>query len=300
MPAADSRPANSVPTVCCVLLNWNGWADTIVCLDSLAKQDYPSLRVLVVDNGSTDDSVAHIRAAHPNVTVLEAGANLGFARGCNLGMRRAANEGDDYVWLLNNDTVAPPDTCSKLIACAVSEPQAGLIGSVLYFMHDPARMQAWGGGSVSPWRGRATHFTSPSMLGPNSYLTFASVLIPREVLFRVGVMYEGFFMYWEDTDYALRVTRAGYSLAVAADTAVLHKEGGSAGPRSPVIDRYSAASGLHFLRRHSSAPQLSMAIFLAVRLASRIVRGEWKNVQAVISASKDYVEQRNVIYSETL
>ncbi len=263
-------------------------------------QDYPSLSILVVDNGSTDGSIAAIRAAFPNADIIEAGANLGFARGNNLGIRRAVADGAAYVWLLNNDTVAPPDTCSKLVAKARATPNAGLIGSVLYFMHDPSRIQAWGGGNLIVWLARSTHFHRPTPLGPASYLTFASVLIPRPVLESVGVLYEGSFMYWDDADLSLRVTRAGYALAVAEDTAILHKEGGSSAHRSPLIDRYAVASGLHFLRRHSRVPRLSMVLFLAVKLASRALRGRFRKARAVLLGIADYRRQRHTTYSDKL
>ena len=297
-PAAFAQ--DSAPLVHCVVLNWNGWEDTLPCVASLLEQDYPALRVVVVDNGSTDDSVVRIRAAFPQVTVLETGANVGFPSGCNVGIRHALLEGAEFVWLLNNDTVAPPGTCSKLVAKAHAQPGAGLIGSVLYFMHSPAEVQAWGGGNLTIWLGYNTHFLAPAPLGASSYLTFASVLIPRLVIEKVGLLYEGYFMYWEDADYSLRVTRAGYSLAVAEDTAILHKEGGSAAPRSPVIDRYSLCSGLNFLRRHAAMPAVSMVLFLSTRLTGRLLRREWKHIRALFLAIGDYRRQRGKVYRETL
>ena len=291
--------AHDSPSVCCVLLNWNGWRDTLPCIASLLEQSYPALSVLVVDNGSTDDSLVRIREAYPQITVLEAGANLGFARGCNLGMRYAHAQGFDFVWMLNNDTIAPPGTCAKLVETARNNPQAGMIGSVLYYMHDPARVQAWGGGELNTLLGRSRHFDAPHALGPRAYLTFASVLIPRAVLERVGVLYEGTFMYWEDSDYALRVTRAGYKLVVA-DTAILHREGGSSGPKSPAIEGYSAASGLHFLRRHSPVPLLSQVWFIAVRLVARLARRQPQQARAVWAATRTYIRQRKQTYTDQL
>jgi GT2 family glycosyltransferase len=290
----------ALPAVFCVLVNWNGWADTAACLRSLAVQEYAALRVLVVDNGSKDDSVARIRAEFSWATVIEAGSNLGFACGSNAGIRYAVAAGAEYVWLLNNDTIAPPDSCSKLVRKAQANPRAGLIGSVLYRMDTPAEVQAWGGGELNVLLGRSSHALAPFVLGQKSYLTFASVLVPRAVLERVGVLYEGYFMYWDDGDYALRVTRAGYALAVAEDTAILHKEGGSAEAKSPVIDRYSVAAGMHFLRRHSPMPPLSMAIFVAVKFASRLAKGRWKNARAVLAAVGDYERQRRTVYSDQL
>ena len=293
-------PSSLIPTVTCVVVNWNGWQDTIACLASLAAQNYPSLRVLLVDNGSTNDSVVRIRESFPDLAILETRQNLGFSSGSNAGMRQALAEGADYVWLLNNDTIAPPDTCSKLVAKALQEPGARLIGSVLYYMHNPTQIQAWGGGNIIVWMGHTTHFYRPSKIGPNGYLTFASVLIPREVLLKVGVLFEGSFMYWDDSDFALRVTKAGYTLAVAEDTAILHKEGGSAERRSPIIDRYATISGLHFLKRHARIPLFSMAIFLTLKLAKRALRGEIKNAKAVFLAIGDYWRKRKNIYSDQI
>ena len=299
-PSPSSSPPQGLPLVYCVLLNWNGSADTLLCLQSLELQDYPALRVVVVDNGSTDNSVAAIRAAFPGVDVMAAGANLGFARGNNLGIRHALAGGAAFVWLLNNDTFAPPDTCSKLVAKARATANAGIIGSVLYFMRDPSRVQAWGGGNLIVWMARSTHFLRPTPLGPASYLTFASVLIPRAVLETVGILYEGSFMYWDDADLSLRITQAGYRLAVAEDTAILHKEGGSSARRSPLIDRYAVASGLHFLRRHSPVPLLSMVLFLAIKFASRALRGRFENARAVLLGVADYRHQRHIPYADTL
>ena len=123
---------SSQPLVSIILLNWHGWRDTIACLDSLVSQDYNDYRVLVVDNGSTDDSVARIRAAHPEIPIMETGRNLGFSGGCNVGVRRALEDGADYVWLLNNDTTVDPQALSAMVAVAEADPRVGAVGSVLY------------------------------------------------------------------------------------------------------------------------------------------------------------------------
>jgi GT2 family glycosyltransferase len=292
--------ANPMPSVSCILVNWNGWADTEACLASLLQQDYPSLHIVVVDNGSADDSVERIHANFPTVTVLETHRNLGFASGCNAGMRYAYEQGADLLWMLNNDTVAPADTCSTLVAKAAAEPQAGLIGSVLYYMQEPTRVQAWGGGDLDLTLGRSRHFYTPSTFGPHGYLTFASVLVRREVIAKIGVLYEGFFMYWDDADLALRATAAGFALTVAENTAVLHKEGGSVEYRSPLIDRFYTTAGMRFLKRHSSAPLRSMAIFATNKFGIRLLRGQFKNARAILLGVSDYIGQRHNVYTDQL
>src|SRR5450830_1576724 len=93
----------SMKRVDVVVLNWNGWQDTIACLASLQRQDYPHFNLLVVDNGSTDGSVDQIKKAMPALELLQTGANLGFGGGCNAGIKLALARGADYVWLINSD-----------------------------------------------------------------------------------------------------------------------------------------------------------------------------------------------------
>jgi GT2 family glycosyltransferase len=118
------------PRVTCILLNWNGWGDTLDCLAALKESSYPHLDVMVVDNGSTDESVARIRAANPGLTLLETGLNLGFAAGNNVGVRHALKNGADYVWLLNNDTRPAPHALSALIDKVQTDRRIGAVGSV--------------------------------------------------------------------------------------------------------------------------------------------------------------------------
>ncbi|SNS23714.1 hypothetical protein SAMN05421770_101114 [Granulicella rosea] len=293
--------AMSAPSVACVLVNWNGWQDTIDCLASLRLQAYPGLRVIVVDNGSTNDSVSRIRAAHPWVQLVETGANLGFPGGCNVGTRLAYSQGADYVWLLNNDTVAPPDTLSRLVATARRNPQAGVVGAILYYAHDPAKVQAWGGGSFNLWTAYVSHFTAPADFGPESaFFTGACMLLPRWVLEQVGILHEGFFMYCDDVDLCLRLHRAGHPLVLAEGTAILHREGASSPRHSPLIDQFATTSTLRLLFRHAPVPAVSGAIYLLLRLGNRLRRREWSNFTAVLHGVRIFLQERNRAFSERL
>jgi GT2 family glycosyltransferase len=286
------------PLVCCVVVNWNGWRDTVECLNSLQRQEYDNLQVIVVDNGSTDGSSRKIQAAHPWTTVIETGRNLGFSSGCNVGTRLALQTNAEYVWLLNNDTIAPPDTTRKLVRTAQQNPNAGAVGAILYYMHDPKQVQAWGGGRINLWTGFVSHFDRPTRFSGNAYLTGASLLLPREICEEVGIFYEGFFMYCDDSDLCIRIRRAGYDLVVAEDTAILHKEGASSPKRSPLMDRFVTTSGMRLLKRQASLPGVSIVIFLCLRIANRIVRAEWKNLSATWNGIGVYVRERKQIYAE--
>lgn len=103
------------PKVYVIILNWNGLEDTLECLGSVFQMDYQNFEVLVVDNGSKDNSINFIKTKYPQVVLIENKENLGYTGGNNIGMRYALNNGADYVWLVNNDTVVMVDTLSKLI-----------------------------------------------------------------------------------------------------------------------------------------------------------------------------------------
>src|SRR5271154_4715210 len=115
------------PFIWIVVLNWNGLSDTLACLESLRHLNYANRRVLVVDNGSTDGSVAGLRRA-PEVEVIEAGRKLGYARGNNLGIRYALERGADFILVLNNDTTVDPMLLDELIAAAERNPGVGCFG----------------------------------------------------------------------------------------------------------------------------------------------------------------------------
>ncbi|GGG87821.1 glycosyltransferase family 2 protein [Edaphobacter dinghuensis] len=288
------------PRVICVVVNWNGWQDTIECLFSLRQQDYDRLEVLVVDNGSTNDSSQRILDAHPWVTLIQLKNNVGFPSGCNAGTRLAIQRGADYVWLLNNDTIVPADTVRKLLRVALSNPQAGAVGAVLYYMYSPTKVQAWGGGRINVWTGFVTHFEQATSFEGNTYLTGACMLLPRKVCQEVGIFYEGFFMYCDDSDFCLRLRSAGYELSIAKDTAILHKEGASSPKRSPLIDRFATTSGMRLLKRHAPLPFISITLFLLLRMANRVRRIEWKNLYAVWQGIVVYLKERHLKFTDQI
>lgn len=285
--------------VCCILVNWNRWLDTHECLTALRGQTYSELTVVVVDNGSSDGSAERIQAQHPWVDLVQAGSNLGFPRASNLGAAQPVAHAADFLWFLNNDTVPPPDTATKLVLKALEHPHAGIVGSVLHYTHDPERVQAWGGGTINLWSGYSTHFYAPSPLTDHSYLTFASVLVRRSVYDQLGGLTEEAFMYFEDADFSLRARSAGWGLAVAQTTRILHKEGASSEPKSPRLDRMVTSAGLVFLTRHAPVPFLAHAIFMASRILRRLLRGDWKAVRAVLSGAADWRAGRAALLPRT-
>ena len=280
------------PLVACVLVNWNNWRDTADCLTSLAQQDYPNLRVFVVDNASTNDSLAQLQTAHPWATFIANSENAGFPKACNLGARHPLAAAADLLWFLNNDTVVPPNTTAKLVSTALANPRIGVTGAVLHYAHDPAQIQAWGGGQINLWSAYNWHYRSPTAFGPHSYITFASALVRRDCYDQLDGLFEGVFMYFEDVDFCLRAHHAGWQLAVSPDTAILHKEGGSSAAKSQTLERIVTLSGLTFLGRHAPIPAVAQAVFLTLRIAKRVVRLDWPSLRAVLRGINDFHQSR--------
>jgi GT2 family glycosyltransferase len=279
----------STPKVACILVNWNGWQDTVDCLDALKLNDYPNLKIIVVDNGSTNDSVSRIRAAHPDILLLESSKNLGFAGGNNIGMRYALSDKAEYVWLLNNDTKPAQDSLSTLIAKALTDPKIAAVASVCYYADNPSVVQVWAGAKVNLWIGYARNFTEPQSDQSLDSLYGASMLITRPALEQVGLLDEGFFHYWEETEFSVRLRKAGWRLAAAPESRILHKVGASTGGYNPVLDRYFTTSGLRILRLHSKIPHLAMLWFVTVRLATRAVRFRVTQCRSVYAGVQDYL-----------
>jgi len=275
-----------------ILLNWNGWQDTVTCLDSLARLDYPRYRILVVDNASTDGSVDRIHAASPNVLILETRTNLGFSGGCNVGIRHAVAQDADYVWLLNNDTVVDSHALQAMVEVAESDGRIGAVGSVLYWMREPSRVQVWGGGWVSFWTGRSGHHYLPVPAERLHYLTGASLLLRRSALDDVGLLDDQtFFMYWEDADICFRLRKRGWRLAVAEKSVVLHKQAASTGKDSPTLVFHGAQSSLRFFRRHSPVPAWTIAVGTVGRLIKRMLRLQSQQMLAVIKGTWNGIKE---------
>jgi GT2 family glycosyltransferase len=267
-----------------VVLNWNGWRDTIACIASLQKLDYSNFNLIVVDNGSTDESAAHIEKVIPAVELIKTGANLGFGGGCNVGIRLALKRGADFVWLINSDATVDPGALTALVRCAEKSSSCGAVGAVIYESDEPEKIQLWGGGTVSLWFGRSHHRTDA---GPLDFISGASLLLRCTALEDIGLFDDAlFFMDWEDTDLSFRLRRAGWQLAVANDARVWHKQAASLGKRSPLLDEYFSRSGVRFLQRYATFPFVSIVIMLSLRLVKRVFHGDIQRARAVLRGAK--------------
>lgn len=281
-----------------VILNWNGWRDTHACLESLAGLDYPAYRVVVVDNASTDGSEAQLRALHPGLTLLQSGANLGFAGGNNVGLRYALAGGADYVWLLNNDTLVEADALTRLVEKMTRDPGLGLCGSTLIYEAQRDRVQALGGARYNRWLGSVRHLGQHQLRAQPidegaveaqlDYLIGASLLASRVFLEEVGLLQEDYFLYFEELDWAVRA-RGRFRLGYAAKSVVYHKEGSSIGgsdraktAKSTTADLYALKNRVRFTRRFYPYALPTVYLGLLLALSNRVRRRQWDRVALIV------------------
>ena len=273
--------AKASPKVFIVLVNWNGWHHTRNCLRSLKNLDYPDYRIIVVDNGSTDDSVQSLSRLKCDFTLLTTKKNLGFAGGSNVGIRHAQSCGSEYVWLLNNDTEVYTNALSAMVTLAESDPTIGAVGSILLEHTCENKVQVWGGGRVNLWSGLARQHSGRVAADEVHYLVGASLLVKCAALENTGLLDEDFFLYWEDADFCFRLRAYGWKLAVAEDSLVRHRGNASLESGNPLWDLFFTMSSKRFFRRHARVPVIPILLGAAARSIRRALRGEGKNICAL-------------------
>lgn len=275
------------PSVLIVVLNWNGCQDTLACLASLQQLEYPAHTLLVIDNGSTDQSVATIRSRFPDVLVIETGANLGYAAGNNVGLRYALMQKYDYVLLLNNDTEVAPDFLTPLVATCEQEPAIAAVGPKTYFYDRPDVL--WAAGAVIDWhQGGRTYMRGMLEIDQGQFDQACNVdfvpgcacLVRTSILEQVGLLDERFGMYYEETEWCARMTQAGWRIVYVPAGKVWHKVQLQSQELSPRITYYMARNRLLFLRAtHASPATWLYALFvqdLRTWLSWRI-RAKWRH-----------------------
>lgn len=248
---------------CALVVNWNRKEDTLNCLASLYAAASVG-QVIVVDNGSTDGSAAAIQQQFPQVAILQPGRNLGFAAGCNLGAQYFLEQTPfQLLFLLNNDLVIAQDTVEQLTQEISLSQTIGVTVPKIYYDTPPDRL--WYAGGYIDWtKGTCEHygfgqqdigqFDQPSDV---SFASGGAVLIKREVVERVGLFKESYYMFEEDVEFSIRTQRAGYAIRYVPTALAWHKVGASAARRgNAFVWYYLIRNRLYTMRDYASARQI--------------------------------------------
>lgn len=295
-----SRASESSPTTAVVVLTYGGYEDTERCLASLADSaSCDDITVVVVDNASTDGTPGLVAGTFPWVVLIRLEHNRGFAAGNNVGIEWALDRGFDYVLLLNNDTIVPPQGVEQLVTAALELPDAGAVCPVLAFADQPA--VAWyAGATFDPNRiraGRVDGYREP-LPGPGppqrtDRATGAALLVPLEVVRRLGALDERYFFLYEDVDWSLRMRAEGYANYVVPNVVVLHAIASTQGGEHSSSSFYYGVRNRMLLTRDHAAGGLPRRLLevgiLALYLARcRRAPSPAKAVGSVLAGWRDY------------
>ncbi len=299
-----SAPMPESPPVAIVVVNYNSAAFIDDFCASLAAVEYANWRLIVVDSGSTDGSMATIEAAFPDGTFVRCNENIGFAAGVNLPFDRGFIDQRESVLFLNNDTTLSPNFLRRMSDAA--DAQTIVVPKIL-FADDHRRISTHAGGfdwSLGLFRdtfhgqldGAATNTRRDDL----ETASFCCALVPAQAFRDAGRLDERFFMYYEETDWLRRARAFGYHIRYEPSAVIYHRESGSSGGgwMTPFKQYYATRNRLYLVRKNTTS-RIAYARFTAyfwltrvataVRMASR---GEWRLLRAMLLGAVDYYRGR--------
>lgn len=305
-----------MPPVAIIVINYNNWTDTLECLRSIISGSVNPYLLVLIDNGSYEGQyeslVTHLPEACADFTFftsveelsgridshmvfLRLPQNLGFAAANNIGLKYALERTPcDLFWLLNNDCIIDREALLHLTNKAMENENIGAVGSKLLFFSQPNLIQAAGGGKIIPCKGRAVLYgygeEDKGQWNKDlelDYIMGASLMVKRNAIEKVGLMEERYFLYWEESDWCVRMRRKGFTLGYAWQSKVFHKQNPFASPKISA-DYYISRNTPIFLKRNFPECFLSGTFFSYLgRLSKRLWRFQLKNALAV---HKGYME----------
>lgn len=273
-----------------VIINLNGKEDTADCIESFIKVEARINQMIIVDNGSSDDSVEHLRMQFGlDLDIVALQENLGFAEGSNCGIRRALERGAQWILLMNNDTVVAPDFLVELGTAIKKAGTEYRLFSPLIFYYNPSDV-IWSittnlipGTMISydPYKGkRLSDIRLPEIL-PADFIHGCSLLTHRSVFEKIGMFDGRLFIYNEEVDLSWRARRAGFKLAIATKAHMWHKVSAVMGKQKPRTRYLQTRNQIWVYRRYSNSIQRPImflfTVFRTIRLAfSDLLRGQGK------------------------
>ena len=285
------------PKVAIIIVNYNGFSDTVECIQSIEKNDYGNYQIVVVDNASTTVPLPEEKQyLESHAIYIQSHTNAGFSAGNNIGIQLAMEKRAEYVLLINGDTTVEPDFLSKLMAAANAHPEAGIVcGRIMYY--DTPQILWYGGGTIDFKTGNTVHTGWGKNIqevelksGPVTFSTGCLMLIPVSVFRKTGFLGEEYFLYCEDTDYSCRVQAAGYSIYYCNDAVIYHKVSRSVGQAS-ATQQYYMTRNTQYLVRACLSDWKTACFCTFVRDVKSLIRGRLK-LSIFIRAYRDVWKRR--------
>ena len=293
----------SLPLVINVILNTNRREDTIECLDSLAKSTYANQKTIVLDNHTSDGSVAAIEANYPDVQIINIENNRGYAGNNNVGIAAAIDQGADWIFVLNEDTILAPDCIFQLVEVAESDPRIGIVGPMVYHFDEPEIIQTAGGLFDKHLRGEHVaqneldtgQFTQPHAV---DWISGCGIMVRREVIQDVGMIDERFFYYVEEAEWCLRAKRAGWQIMHVPQAKLWHKGVQRDYQPKPSVTYYATRNQLLLLSKHNAKLKTWLVAwgYIMRTITSWTIKPKWRSKRphrnAMLWGARDFVLKR--------
>jgi GT2 family glycosyltransferase len=293
----------TLPLVITVILNTNRRDDTCALLRTLAQSTYPNNHLMVLDNASTDCSVQAIQAEFSEVQVLPLAQNRGYAGNNNVGIAAALQQGAEWVFVLNEDTLLAPDCLSQLVTLGESDPRIGIVGPLVYHASEPDVIQSAGGRMGRDWQAwhhaqnekDSGQFAQPQEV---EWISGCAILVRRAVIEQVGALDDRFFYYWEETEWCVRAHKAGWHIMLAPQAKLWHKGVQRDYRPSPSVTYYATRNRFMLLAKHH-APLQARAVAWEQTLRTLLswsLRPKWRakadHRDAMWQGLRDYLRHR--------
>jgi len=290
----------SDPCVFVIILNWNRALDTLECLDSFRESTYSNCQLVVVDNGSSDNSVERIRKEGGDLILLETGENLGYTGGNNYGIKYAMDHGADYVFVLNNDTFIASDAIEKMIDVAEADVRVGV--ATCKILTHPQRNLLWFGGAKYDTRYMIARHVGYGQEDSDLYntecdipwATGCALFMRRAAIEAAGLLFEGFFLTAEDLDLCLRIKDKGYRIVYVPAAVIWHKEAiSSGGHDAPQYVYYQTRNLLLLHTRHARdlwqliGSQIYALLVFVKRVINLMGSKKWRSIVGVLYGIRD-------------
>lgn len=270
-----------------IILNYNGWEDTIECIKGLSNIKYPLLTI-VVDNCSSDDSIKQLQGhLGQNAVLLKSVRNLGYAGGNNIGLKYAIEHGCDYLCVLNNDTVIDEDFLTPCIRELETHIDTGFVGPTL-LDYTTGLVQSTGGdifinkGEVTQKNKNTKYSSLPGRI-ECGYIGGACIVCRKETIDEIGYIPENYFLFYEETEWCYKYLMKGYKNICLGNTKIYHKGSISINKTTGLNDYLMKRNRIAFIRRNSSSTANAFTIYIALVVG---------NVLRLIAGRKDAI--RNI------
>jgi len=264
---------NKQPRVFIITINYNGYKDTVACIESLRKIKYLNYEIVVVENASDDSQkIAEDPYINENATVILSNRNSGFSDGNNQGIRYAMEQGADFVLLINNDTVVDENFLDALVNTAQRHEDAGIVTGNIYYFKEPKKL--WYSNGNFDTRTCITRMVCESSRQEEN-VTFVCgclMLIRTKAIRSIGLLEDMFFLYSEDTEYGCRMIKNGYKMYWTPDAHIYHKISASTKECSDFQQYYLIRNNFLMIRLYSTNKFLSYINHAYICL-KKILRG---------------------------